>query len=124
MFSRRGFLGQVGVTPQAGFGPPFGMFSPGIPSAPVLNPSGSPLFSEEITSPQRAELERHCYHCPDGSTQSLTIDEARAMGCEATDSSECESPRTAYPAVMGQAEVQSTPMYSYPVIWLRQMGWF
>ena len=98
----RSFLGQVqlvtgpSTTPFYNY-PPYGYFA---------NPSGNPLMTEELTSPQTEHLARefHCYRKPDGSFVSVPFaqsDAAKAAGYEATDYSNCGTPPHAQPVGTG-----------------------
>lgn len=113
---RTEFLGQIPLvtgpasTPAYAY-PPAGYFA---------NPSGAPLMSEELTSPEESHIGRefHCYKAPDGSYVSVPFGQAdayKAAGYEAVDYSNCGSPPLhAQPVgassfLMGQA---STPRVS------------
>jgi len=98
----RKFLGQVqlvagpSTTPFYAY-PPYGYFS---------NPSGSPLMTEELTSPHEEHIARefHCYRRPDGSFVSVPFaqaDAAKAAGYEAVDYSNCQFPPHAQPVGTG-----------------------
>ena len=80
-------LGQVALNFIPGFTTPFPSYAP--PGPAVAAPSGAPLYSEQINSPDFASTERHCYKCPDGSMRSMTIPDGRSSGCEARPLSEC-----------------------------------
>lgn len=98
----RKFLGQVqlvsgpSTTPFYAY-PPYGYFA---------NPSGNPLMTEELTSPQSEHIARefHCYRAPDGSFVSVPFaqaDAAKAAGYEAVDYSNCGAPPHAQPVGTG-----------------------
>lgn len=106
MFERPHMLGQV---PIAGgpFTGPFGMFS-GPSAGYVANPSGTPLMTEELRSPEHYLEEYHCYRAPDGQYVSIPFSEApryKAAGYEAVDAANCPGS----PAALGQAEPGGPP---------------
>ncbi len=107
-----GFLGQVQLVTGPASTPVYGY----APAGYVANPSGTPLMSEELTSPQSEHIERefHCYKAPDGSHVSVPFGQAdayKAAGYEAVDYSNCGAPPLhAEPVggtsfLMGQASV-------------------
>ncbi len=110
MGERRAFLGQV----QLVSGPSTTPFYAYPPYSYIANPSGSPLMTEELTSPESSHIARefHCYKAPDGSYVSIPFgaaDSYKAAGYEATDYSNCKGlPPHAQPvgggSFMGQAK--------------------
>lgn len=114
MFDRRmglggGMLGQVPIREGTGFTGPFGAFGQPPTQGYYRAPSGAPLYSEEERSPSHVGEEKHCYSCPDGTKQYLTIAEARAMACEARPVDECGG---------GMPRAASAP----PALYGRRMG--
>lgn len=104
MFRNAAFLGQVPLY-QGPAGSPF-YYSP--PAGVYTTPSGAPLMSEELTSPQSSDIAReyHCYQSPDGK-QFLSIpfsqrDAYLAAGWTATNYSNCSSPPLHAQPVGGQ----------------------
>lgn len=98
----RKFLGQV----QLVSGPSTTPFYAQPPSGYYANPSGTPLMTEEITSPQSEHIARefHCYRKPDGSFVSVPFaqaDAAKAAGYEAVEYSNCQFPPHAQPVGTG-----------------------
>lgn len=82
-------LGQVPLV--LGPSSPFYGYTPG---GTFANPSGSPLMTEELTSPEPGR-EFHCYKAPDGSYVSVPFAQAdayKAAGYEAVDYSNCGAP--------------------------------
>jgi hypothetical protein len=100
---------RLGQVPILGPSAPFTGYSP---AGYFANPSGTPLMSEELTSPEHTASEFHCYKSPDGKYVSIPFGQAdayKAAGYEAVDYSNCGSPPLhAQPVgtpsfVMGQA---------------------
>lgn len=94
MFRNPAFLGQVALW-QGPAGSPF-YYSP--PAGVYTTPSGAPLMSEELTSPEESHIAReyHCYQSPDGK-QFMSIpfnqrDAYLAAGWTATDYAKCSTP--------------------------------
>lgn len=104
MFERPFMLGQVPIAGSP-FTGPFGMFS-GPVTGYQANPSGTPLMSEELRSPEHYQEELHCYRAPDGSYVSIPFSQAaayKAAGYEAADASYCPGK----PVALGQDDAPS-----------------
>lgn len=114
------WLGQVGLYLGPSSTPIYGY----APAGTYTNPSGTPLMSEELTSPSNTASEFHCYKSPDGKYVSIPFGQAdayKAQGYEAVDYSNCGSPPLhAQPVgassfIMGQAAAkQPVPKPSSP----------
>jgi len=88
------FLGQVPLYQ----GPAGSPFYSAPPAGVYATPSGAPLMSEELTSPDESQIAReyHCYQSPDGS-QFISVpfgqrDSYLAAGWVATDYGKCQGP--------------------------------
>lgn len=108
------FLGQVAISPNAGFG---GGISPwGVGAMPsgwnYRNSQGGPLMSEEIVSPEHAYEEKHCYRSPAGDYVSIPLGEREgylAAGYVAVDVANCS------PSLSGRRGLgQTTPTPTIP----------
>src|SRR5579871_115499 len=96
MWDRPRFLGQVPISPGAGFGGSPWEFG-GTPSGSYYaNAQGTPLMTEQMNSPEHFEEEYHCYRSPAGAFVSIPFaqrDAYLAAGYVAVDSANCVSSR-------------------------------
>jgi hypothetical protein len=75
-------------------------------------PSGAPLMTPELRSPEYFRDEKHCYRCPDGSHRVFRFgdrDAALAMGCEVTNNENCASISPPGGRMGQQAPIQAQP---------------